>query len=108
MPQALYTDDLSGRPSMRLGEAEGRSPAWSDGNEVLALVREKAERPLVLRAIDPKGATRDAGLLPLSGGAFAAKWDVAHARSLIATLDPSGFSARRTYWLALWTEGEGQ
>ncbi len=107
-PHVLYTDDLSGRPSIRLGTVDGQSPAWRDSGEIIALLRTGASKPLVLRTVDSGGTARDAGVVPLEADAFAVRWDVAHAQALVAIPDPSGFSSHQTLWLARWTKGTGR
>lgn len=105
---ALYADDLTGRPSTRLGKAEGRSPAWRDSGEIMAFLRTGADKPLVFRTVDLDGTVRDVGHVPVPGDAFAVRWDVAHTQALIAIPDPSGFSSHHTLWLARWTKGTGK
>lgn len=107
-PHVLYTDDLTGRPSTRLGTAGGQSPTWRDSGETIALLRTGAGKPLVFRTVGLAGTVHDVGVVPLPGDEFAVRWDVARAQALIAIPDPSGFSSHHTLWLARWTKGTGK
>jgi len=87
-----------GRP---LGEAEGQSPAWRRDGTVVALHR-GGEGPLLLRTVEPDGATRDVGEVGVTPSAvYAARWDTVHAQALIATRAAASLGATRPeFWLA--------
>ena len=85
----------------RLGAAQGQSPVWRGDGLLFALARPKGDGPLVLRQVDPDGASRDLGRLPLTPSAtYAARWDARHAQALVATRASASLGASRPeYWL---------
>jgi len=104
-PHRLYSDDLSGRPSARVASGVGQSPVWREDGHILALARAEAGKPPVLRSVDPAGAVRDIGVLPIGSGSFSVRWDVEHAQAIVAVRAPSSFASGNTLWLTRWTNG---
>ena len=78
-PLALFTAEpnASGRRAARRAP-RGSRPAWRGDGSIVALARPNGSGPLVVRAVDPAGETRDQSPLPLEAApTFAARWDLA-------------------------------
>lgn len=104
----LFRVDLDRPAPERLGEAQGRAPVWRSDGTILTLARSEGER-LAVRTVAPDGgSTQDVAALPLrAGGQYAARWEAAHARALIATRGGDGAAGETAYWLVrfAWPEG---
>jgi hypothetical protein len=96
----IFALDLDRPVGERLGSAEGQSPVWRADGTILTLARPKSDGKLVLRSVDPSGASRDLGPLPVGGAAYAVRWDAAHAQALVAVRASASLGASRPeYWL---------
>ena len=72
----LFTADLTQPLGQALGEARGDAPARRGDGSIVALARSKRDGPLVLRAVEPGGNSRNLAALPLPRAAtFAVRWD---------------------------------
>jgi dipeptidyl aminopeptidase/acylaminoacyl peptidase len=90
---ALFATDATGPLTRQVGEGVGHFPAWRPDGGTVALARGK-DGALVLRAVDPGGGARDVAQLPLrAAGAFAARWDVAHAQAVVVLAGSGAFAA---------------
>jgi hypothetical protein len=90
---ALFATDAAGPLTRQVGEGVGHFPAWRPDGSTVALARGKGGA-LVLRALDPGGGAGDVAELPLrAAGAFAARWDVAHAQAVVVLAGSGAFAA---------------
>ena len=98
---ALFEMRVSRPQEQRVGTAEGQSPAWRDDGSIVMLARPKLGGPLALRTVESDGSIRDLGELPLKAGpTYAARWDIAHARAIVAVRGTASTGANRPeYWL---------
>lgn len=105
---ALYTDDLSGWPSRRVGDAGGQGPGWREDGRFVVLARPKRNGPLVLRLIEPDGTVHDGSALPLPAATVAGvRWDLARGVALVALGGAGGIDGGALdLWLVRWTESD--
>lgn len=100
-PMALFTAEFARPLAQRISNLEGQSPTWWSDGSIVTLARPKASGPLIVRLVDPRGEHRDLVEIPLAeGSAYAARWDVAHARAIVAVRGSATFGGSRPeYWL---------
>ena len=105
---ALFTDDLSGQPSQRVGDAGGQGPGWRVDGRYVVLAQPKRNGPPVLRLVDPSGAMQDGSPLPLpSATVEGVRWDPARGLALVALRGTGGLDgAVPDLWLVRWTEAD--
>lgn len=97
---ALFTAEAA-RPLPRpVPDARGQAPVWRADGSVLVLASGPGGT-LTVRQIEPGREPRDVAQLPIrAGSAFAARWDTAHAQTLVAVPDAASLgSSQPEYWL---------
>jgi dipeptidyl aminopeptidase/acylaminoacyl peptidase len=97
---ALFTAEAA-RPLPRpVPDARGQAPVWRADGSVLVLAS-GAGGTLTVRQIEPGREPREVAQLPIrAGSAFAARWDTAHAQTLVAVPDAASLgSSQPEYWL---------
>jgi hypothetical protein len=88
-----------------IGDTDVQLAAWREDGQMLGLGRPNADGALVISLLGNSGTGQRLVNLPLKPGAgFAATWDAARARVLVASPAPSGGT---DYWLAM-LGAEGQ
>ncbi len=82
----LFTTEVAGATSRRLGTILADAPVWRADGSVLALVHANGSVTRSVAAVDvTSGLATPVGTLPLSSGSPAAvRWDAVHAQALIA------------------------
>ena len=108
-PTVLLTDDLAGRPPVRLAGSPGSWPGWRADGRVLAIARLKGDT-VALRLFAPvaaggTGTSADLGTLPVAwgnGGGPEVRWDIDRGRALIFGGGSSGEGTE--LWLLDWLD----
>ena len=103
---ALYTASVDQPTPVVLRDTDLDTATWREDGQVLGLTRTGADAPLDIRlAGDSSGGSQQLLQLPLKpSGAYAAMWDLSHARLLVAGRNQDG---GLDYWLArLGFEGD--
>ncbi|MBV9132840.1 MAG: PEGA domain-containing protein [Chloroflexi bacterium] len=98
---ALYVESVDQPMPAALGDTRLDQVSWRDDGELLGLWRPTADSPIHVRQTDASasGAGTDLVELPMqAGGEYAAAWDLARARLLVATRTSAGDAIE--FWLA--------
>jgi dipeptidyl aminopeptidase/acylaminoacyl peptidase len=97
---ALYLADIAEPTPALIGDTDADLAVWREDGQLMGLGRAGTDASLDLRLVGPKGSQRllELPLRPGSGLPYAAVWDAARARLLVASSTSSG---DLEFWLVM-------